>query len=382
MSVGSFLGHSAVDCKLQAKWDSLVSEIIDHWKNGKGDLQSDELFSRTDLVNRVRDACLESEFLNVMLGICKNNVDEMLYLLQHFCRMMSAFPRLCELLYIHGPKKAGKDVLCSMLQTFFGDVGDNGFGASLPNDYFAVKPGGGRNKRGSEESHPMLHSIKNARVVIIPEAPEGKTDMTTLKPLCEQLGAKIATRTHNKDPERSHPSYEFVFFSNHNMDIGDSPDSGEARRVNVVRLCNRFGSDPNDDAAEKADLKERIIDGCMVHEMFHYTKTLYPALNLYTTNIRRPARIEQETLEVTGGVLHALEVHEWVLQTFEKSDVANCSTEGEVKKMCQEKFGIGKLKDVRNKMIEVGFKLDERANAKRFCTYRFDDDGLKPVKVR
>ncbi len=77
----------------------------------------------------MREACRDSEFLEVMLGICKNNVDEMLYLLQHFCRMMSAFPRLCELLYIHGPKKAGKDVLCCMLQTFFGDVSECGFGA-------------------------------------------------------------------------------------------------------------------------------------------------------------------------------------------------------------------------------------------------------------
>ena len=146
---------------------------------------------------------------------------------------------------------------------FFGDISDNGFGASMPNDYFLIRPGS-RNKRGSEESHPMLHSIKNARVVIIPEAPEGKTDMSALKPLCEQLGAKIATRTHNKEPERTHPTYEFVFFSNYNMDIGDSPDSGKARRVNIMRLCNVFGSGPNHDAAEKADLKERILKRCIL----------------------------------------------------------------------------------------------------------------------
>ena len=65
-----------------------------------------------------------------------------------------------------------------------------------------------------------------------------------------------------------------------------------------------------------------------------------------------------------------------------KSDIANCSSEGEVKKLCQDKFSISKLKDVRNKMIEVGFKLDERVGPKRFCTYRFDDDGLMPVKIR
>jgi hypothetical protein len=206
--------------------------------------------------------------------------------------------------------------------------------------------------------------------------------MSVLKPLCEQLGAKISTRTHNKDPERSHPNYEFVFFSNHNMDVGESPDSGEARRINIFRLCNRFGGEVDDDTEEKSDLKERIIEGTMVHEMFHFTKALYASLSLYTTNIRRPSRVERETLEVTAGAIGAGELREWVLETFAPSDVANSLEESKVKKMFAEFQRIHKIRDVRNRMVDAGFKLDgNNGRGHRYVSYRFGDK-LEPLKLK
>ena len=141
--------------------------------------------------------------------------------------------------------------------------------------------------------------------------------MSKIKPLCEQLGVKVASRTHSKDPERSNPRYEIIGFSNHNMDVGENPDSGEARRVNIFRLNQRFGSAADDDGEEKADLKETIESGAYNLQMFHMTKPFYAALSMYTTNIRRPARIQRETLEVVGGALAAEDTKEWILQTFE-----------------------------------------------------------------
>jgi hypothetical protein len=380
--------YKEIDPKLQKTWDLLIKDIIVHWEAKRGDLQEDPdapaedpavKTAREALKRRMFEVCKQSEFLKVLLGICKDEVDELLYLLQHLCRMMSSYPRLCELLYIHGPAKAGKDVLASMIQTFFGDVSDGGFCASLPNDYFEQKPGA-YGRRGSEDSHPMIHSIRGARVVLIPEAPCGQTNMSVLKPLCEQEGTKIASRTHCKDPERSHPTYEFVFFSNNNMEIGPSPDGGEARRVNVFRLCNIFGS-KDGQYAEQADLKGLVKKGRFVHEMFHLTKALYPALGLYTTNIRRPARIERETWEVTQSSLSDADTKAYILEKCMASDASNCSTADSVKTLLADYLHCTK-KQVANKMVELGFEFS-RTERVRYCMYEFvDGQGKKPVLIK
>ena len=159
--------------------------------------------------------------------------------------------------------------------------------------------------------------MKEARCVLIPEIPAGPTDMGKMKPLCEQLGVKVASRTHCKDPERTNPRYELVGFSNHNMDIGENPDSGEARRVNIFRFSRRFGPDTEDDAADKPALKELIAAGGWNLQIFHMSKPLYTALSLYSTNIRRPARIQRETMEVVGTSLDNDTTRQWITSVFE-----------------------------------------------------------------
>ena len=168
----------------------------------------------------------------------------------------------------------------------------------------------------------MLHSMKEARCVLIPEMPAGVTDMGKMKPLCEQLGVKVASRTHCKDPERTNPRYELVGFSNHNMDIGENPDSGEARRVNIFRFNRRFGSDTEDDGEDKPELKELIATGAWNLQIFHMSKPLYTALSLYSTNIRRPTRIERETMEVVGTALDNDATRLWITSVFEPCTTA------------------------------------------------------------
>ena len=303
--------YAEFDVEFQKEWSAVIKDVVDYWKkHGAQDLRPEAVegklvFGNPPLAKRVADLCARCDFLMCLQDIFKDNIDELLYFLQHLCRMMSAYPRLCELLYIHGPPKSGKDVLAAFLQTFFGDVDDNGFCSALPGDYFDARAS--RGSRGAEDSHPLLHSIRNARCVIVPEVPEGETSMKLLKPLCEQSGAKVASRTHNQDPTRSHPRYELIFFSNHNLDIGENPDGGACRRVNIVRLQNRFGGNIDDDTAERADLKMQIREGQFNLQMFHVVKEFYGGLQLYGTNIRRPARIERETMEVVATVRKAPE---------------------------------------------------------------------------
>ena len=180
--------YSEGDVLANAKWCELVAEVIQFWKGGGKDLEPDMTegiaFGKADLAEKVRDFARQNPFLTIILDISNNNVDEMLYLLQHMCRMMSAYPRLCELLYIHGAKKAGKDVIGLLLQTFFGDVDDDGFCATLPGDYFIA----GTKKRSNEDSMPMIHSIRDARCVLMPEVPAGVFDMHAIKPFLRTVG--------------------------------------------------------------------------------------------------------------------------------------------------------------------------------------------------
>jgi hypothetical protein len=378
-----------MDAGLKSEWKSIVQDIIEFWRGGGGDLKPDPhagvqdmLLGRPDLVDRVQAFCPKVEFLEILLSICDGRVDDLLYLLQHFVRMLSSHPRMCELLYIHGPRRGGKDVIASLLQAFLGDMDEAGFCAALPGDYFIKRDSSSRS-RGSEDSTPMIHSVMRSKAVLVPEVPKGITNMEQVKPLCEQQGVKVATRTHNKDPQRTQPGFQIVMFSNHAMDIGLNPDGGQARRVSVMGLTKVYQAGGDEDRPE---LKELVNSGKFNVQMFHVAKELYPALDLYSTNIRRPCRIEQETKDVTGELPDGEDpTVAWIHATFEPCVLASrASKEADVKKAVADHFGIGKLRDTKNRMIELGFKLEcNDGKGHRFVRYKFDeDDVLKPIRFR
>ena len=188
-------------------------------------------------------------------------------------------------------------MIATLIQSFLGDIDEAGFCVSLPNDYFTKRESATSSSRArsSEDSHPMIHSVMKSKAALVPEVPRGITNMELLKPLCEQQGVKIATRTHCQDPKRAQPGFQILMFSNHPMDIGPSPDGGEARRVSSMGLTKVFMEGTSEDRPE---LKLQINAGKFNLQMFHTVKHLYPSLDLYSTNIRRPYRIEMETQEV------------------------------------------------------------------------------------
>ena len=377
--------YDEFDRNLTEQWTDLVKEIIDHWKAGKGDLRPEPeagvdqmLIGRSDLATRVEEMCSKVDFLGVLLSICHGRVDDMLYLLQHFVRMMSSFPRMCELLYIHGPPKAGKDVIAMLLQSFFGDADGTGCCTTLPRDYFQKGP----STRGAEDSQPMIHSVMRSKAVLVPEVPKGVTDMEKVKPLCEQQGVRIATRTHGADPERVNPKFQIVMFSNHLMDIGENPDGGQARRCSVMGLTNVHNGTETPD---RPDLKEYINEGHLQLQMFHMTRVFYDALSLYGTNIRRPTRIERETKQVTGELLEDDQEtpEQWINNAFEKCSIAESSKETLVKKMFAAHFDV-RPREVKNKMIEFGFKVEQNdGKGHRFVKFTFTGDTEpKPVRCK
>ena len=225
----------------------------------------------------------------------------------------------------------------------------------------------------------MIHSVMRSKAVLVPEVPKGVTDMEKLKPLCEQQGVKVATRTHAADPERVNPKFQIIMFSNSLMDIGPNPDGGQARRVSVMGLTNvHDGSETPD----RPDLKEYIQNGGMQLQMFHFTKPFYAALTLYSTNIRRPTRIERETKEVTGGLVEDGQEtpEQWINNAFGQSTVSASAKEKDVKKKFAEHFGL-RSSEVKNKMIECGFKVEQNdGKGHRFVKFQFDDCDM-PLPV-
>jgi phage/plasmid-associated DNA primase len=163
----------------------------------------------------------------------------------------------------------------------------------MPNDFFVVHKGGFANT--AEAPSSFLHSCLCARAVLVPEAPEGQLNMPMLKGLCEQQSIPVAARKMRSDPENRQPNFEIFFTSNHSIDLGDTVDSGDARRVNVLRLTSRFAGD--DEQREDVSLKQRISRGELGMEFFYIVKEFAVTLQLWNTDILQPPRVVRETAE-------------------------------------------------------------------------------------
>ena len=266
----------------------------------------------------------------------------------------------------------GKDVIAMLLQSFFGDVDDHGYCVNVDSEFFCRDPIGG--VRDKERSQPMLHSLTYSRVCLVPEVPNKQLDMHKLKPLCEQVGVKAASRTHCSSVVRRNPTWMFWFFSNFNAEVGESPDSGTVRRVNVMSLRNRYGGDV-DGEHDRSDIKVLAKNGVFALEMFHTVKVFYGILSQYSTNIRRPARVQRETDEVTNNTTEKAAFHEWVLSKFEPAIPGECATETQVKNAVANHLECS-VRQVKTKMIEKGFTMDcNDGKGHRFVMYKFDSNG-------
>ena len=147
-------------------------------------------------------------------------------------------------------------------------------------------------------------------------------------------------------------------------------------------LTRVFEEGSNEDRPE---LKMQINAGKYNLQMFHTVKHLYPSLDLYSTNIRRPYTVDMDTQEVINENAADADPKAWIHELFEGCLMAaHASKESDVKHAVAKQLGIVKVRQVKNVMIELGFQVDcSDGKGHRYVRYNIDGDGVKkPIKLK
>ena len=341
-----------------------------------------------DVAEALLAAVKVSPALQFLHGICKQDLNDLVYLLQQLARAFGSFPRLCECVYFYGAAKCGKDALALLLETMLADFSDKGYCSGLPNNYLVKDPNA--RARNKEDCTPFAASLAGSRVCIVPEVTEGVLDLDAIKFMTEQLGAKVATRGCGKENTRSSPSYLITMFSNHAPTVGDI-DGGKKRRLNVFRMRNKFTVRPIEGQdMDDGNLKERIAAQQISMDVFHAVAPWYGVLRHYTTNILRSPHVEEDTKASIADDDGEDETRPDPVRTYvmEKLQPASTSEASNVKdvKTCMAKFFLGKKpKDVVVAMQEAGFSFSDSyvRGTIRYCKYPFvTGQPLSAVKLK
>ena len=139
---------------------------------------------------------------------------------------------------------------------YFGPRQDNGTANLLPPTYFL-----GRQR--PKDLDPALHECRHMRYIACNEIPEHDYfAFDALKPLVEQQGSGVMTRTIYERPEQWMPMGGVYLSSNHELrkTRQQSQDSGTRRRYNVVRHRHVFQGGAN--------IKDDIMKGLYNGELF------------------------------------------------------------------------------------------------------------------
>jgi hypothetical protein len=293
------------------------------------------------------------------------------YFLQHYCRMMAAEPKFFERLNIHGPPLSGKDALVALFEAHMGNVGEGGFAGGLMPEHVVLRHGTRSSNNGPL---PFLHPIKGARSVIVPEMTKEPLNMDMLKALLEQEGAQITSRECYGNTTRWSPSALLVTIGNYCPNFGETPPDGTERRVNVLSMTKRFATQPDHEAQVLQgdfNLKTKIKRGEYFLDFFHVAAALYPFLQLYGNKIRRPTKVEEETIEalVPRGRDAA---KPWHLELFSPAEsaadaaIAAQVREAVIKELCRDR-----KQDANTELVNIGFQMDISVKGRPVCKFRF-----------
>ena len=138
-------------------------------------------------------------------------------------------------------------------------------------------------------------------------------------------------------------------------------------------------------AEDRPELKTQINAGVYNLQMFHTVKYLYTSLDLFSTNIRRPYRVDMDTQEVVNENSGGTDPKAWIYELFEGCITAATATrESDVKQAVASQLGIAKIRQVKNVMIELGFVVDcNDGYGRRFVKFDIDRNGVKkPIRLR
>jgi len=365
----------------------VVEKMTDHDKPLVIQMQPDDLslgMGRPEICEKIHQAIGVSPVLTILHDIFKQDLNDLIYMLQMFARMMGSYPRLTEMLYLHAGKKSGKDTLAALIENFFGES----FAGGVPATYF-VEHSQGRGGGRKEDCNPFEASLTGRRVCLVPDMPPGVLDLDHLKTLTEQAGAKVTTRGIREMPTRTNPTYLTICFSNHPPNCGPNPDSGKTVRLCVMRLRNRFLVGAGDgDTEEIGSVKERVARHDCLRDFFWAVCPWYTVLRNYTRNIvKSPHAIEDKEVCLLVENDQGVEVNatedptlEFIKLKFKEVPIGEAARASEVKEMMKGHWKC-KAKELPTRMQEAGFVMSDNyvSSGSRYICYKFDGKTAKIV---
>ena len=157
------------------------------------------------------------------------NLDETFYILRKICGGFFAFARFTECLWIVGAAESGKDLVLGIIQSLAGEEKD-GLTAVLPFTYVTDSKSQGRDAHSA-----FLQECAGARFIIVSEVPNRPLTLQVLKPLCEQRGARMASRGLYGDGGGFRPTALPILTSNFTPTLiyNEQHDSGATTRVRL-----------------------------------------------------------------------------------------------------------------------------------------------------
>ena len=286
----------------------LTASIVKFWKAGGKSLVQAKLGGdagvHMQLAARIEGFFDTLRSKDRMLGALCNwtdDLDEVIYHGMNFARGAARDERPTECIWLAGAAETGKDFYLNLISGFAD--GPQGMLANLPYGYLTNISGSRK-----EGASAFLSACEAAGFIVVSEVPNEPITLATLKPLCEQRGAKIAVRDGYQFGLSQGGSAGFrpmgltVITSNFgpNVLVKEQADSGGQTRVNMVTSKFIWSRNPvgvNQKTAD-ANLNQDALAGKFADSFLWLTTAMHPLLDHSTFNRKIgpiPPRIQMLT---------------------------------------------------------------------------------------
>ena len=357
--------------------DGLAANLLQFFKDG-GTSIMDALAGadaglRLQRASRIRyllEQASNHDALFKFLQTWTMDLDEMIMIARFLSRGFSAHPRFTEALWIVGAAEGGKDLFLSILQACMGE-GVGGTTQILPYGYLTSQ-GTGR----TEGCSPFLRACSGARFVIVSEVPAMPITLATLKPLCEQRGAQVASRDLYETSNGFRPMCLPIITSNFAPELQhrEQSDTGGSSRVRVFVTPHIYTLTPTLPSHRLADptLGDKALRGELSASLVWLLMAVYPTLDLSTAsrNIAPiPDRISEDTLAAMQGPPPAVDAVADPFVTWRSTlrgvSVAEASSTADVFASAQNAMRDHRPSQLRSRMTSAGF-IQGRVAMKRY----------------
>ena len=289
----AWIGDPEVQAALDPE-DGLTATIIKLWACGGKSIEQ-ALLGCNACVLKVHALKIQ-EFFDVIcrkdrmmqaLRDWSEDLDETVYHGENFARGAARDERATECTWLSGAAETGKDFFLNLVSGFAD--GPSGLLANLPYGYLT-------NVAGSRKEGPsaFLSGCEAAGFIVVSEVPNDVITLSTLKPLCEQRGAKVAVRDGYQFGLSKGGSGGFrpmglaIITSNFPPQVQEkeAADGGGQTRVNHVTSKFVWSLHPKGVNQRKADptVNQDALAGNFASSFFWFTTVMQPLLDHSTMN--------------------------------------------------------------------------------------------------